>query len=418
MWLFKCLSDARRIIYILISALVVMMLATACSTSQPVASAAQDEAAPTPASAAGLATDLPAHATEPPALPAATAPRQIMLEVPQEGQAVSSPMQVQGWVSVTPFESTLRARVYDAAGQVVGEGPIMMTTEMGQPGNFAGTVVFNVRTGGPGRVEVAELSAKDGSIMVSAVASVTLSPVPATGAIEIPTAEARVTLPLHILARVGRPGEQVQAALIWQDGTVLTNNLPALPGEDGAGLVIGSIDWLREGPPPATPTQPARLELRSQAGELLAEQRLTVLSSDDPGVQRVLLYFVLGESLQIVERTIPSSEAIGTAVLNELLWGPPPNNLAGFETAIPTPEQVLTYPGRQSGWGPRVTLLKLTIVDGLATADFSKEMAAYAGGSLHVKLIHDQIAQILLQFPSVKQVIIAVEGQTEGVLQP
>jgi spore germination protein GerM len=65
-----------------------------------------------------------------------------------------------------------------------------------------------------------------------------------------------------------------------------------------------------------------------------------------------------------------------------------------------------------------VTLRKLTIADGVATADFSKEMQAYGGGSLRVSLIRQQIEQTLKQFATVRKVVIAVEGQTDGVLQP
>ncbi|HYP21907.1 MAG TPA: hypothetical protein VEY08_17695, partial [Chloroflexia bacterium] len=45
-----------------------------------------------------------------------------------------------------------------------------------------------------------------------------------TPGIEIPAAGARVTLPLHILARVGRPCEEVTAKLVWQDGTELSQD--------------------------------------------------------------------------------------------------------------------------------------------------------------------------------------------------
>lgn len=79
---------------------------------------------------------------------------------------------------------------------------------------------------------------------------------------------------------------------------------------------------------------------------------------------------------------------------------------------------MLSYPGREPGWGPRVTLRSLTIVDGVATAGFSKELNAYGGGSLRVMLIRQQIRQTLLQFPTVREVRIAIEGQTEGVLEP
>jgi Bacterial archaeo-eukaryotic release factor family 7 len=48
----------------------------------------------------------------------------------------------------------------------------------------------------------------------------TLSPQAETP-VEIPAAGARVTLPLHILARIGQPGGQLIARLRWQDGTEL-----------------------------------------------------------------------------------------------------------------------------------------------------------------------------------------------------
>jgi spore germination protein GerM len=132
----------------------------------------------------------------------------------------------------------------------------------------------------------------------------------------------------------------------------------------------------------------------------------------------VTVYFVLGEQLQATQRYIPRTLGVGAAALNELLWGPPPLNLAGFETAIPTPEDVLNYHARGADWGPRVTLRGLTITDGVATADFSREMQSYAGGSLRVMLIRQQIEQTLRQFPTVQEVRIAVEGETEGVLEP
>jgi spore germination protein GerM len=143
-----------------------------------------------------------------------------------------------------------------------------------------------------------------------------------------------------------------------------------------------------------------------------------MLSTSDPATQPITLYWVLGEDLVPVQQRLPQTTRIGTAALNELLWGPPPPNLAGFTTAIPTPEQVLSYPGRRSDWGSRVMLRSLTIVDGVATADFSKELNAYGGGSLRVQLIRQQITQTLRQFPTVRAVRIAIEGQTEGVLEP
>jgi len=245
----------------------------------------------------------------------------------------------------------------------------------------------------------------------------TVSPQAETS-VEIPAAGERLTLPLHILARLGQPGGQMIARLRWQDGAELMRVLPVLRGEDGQGLLIGTLNWMNEGPPPQPPTQPATLELLSSSGELQARQTLTMLSADDPNTQLITLYWVLGEDVAPVQQRVLRSMRIGTAVLNELLWGPGPPNVAGFTTAIPTPEQVLTFPGREGDWGPRVTLRSLTIVNGVATADLSKELKAYGGGSLRVMLIRKQITQTLLQFPTVREVRIAIEGQTEGVLEP
>ena len=421
----------------LLLALFLVVPLAACGTAAPAATETPQAITPTAAQAsatqavtatqAPMATQAPTAvqsltATEaPPSQPAATAttpPRQILIDVPAPGAMVSSPLEVRGSVSVSPFESTLRWRVYDAAGQVVGQGPIMVDAEMGQPGNFADQIAFTVSAGGPGRVEIAEMSAKDGSVVVSASVDVALVAPSSTSGIEIPKAGAYTVLPLHIQARVGLPGEQATVTLTWQDGTILEGQFQIRAGEDGRGLLIDSLDWMMEGPPPQPPSQPATLAIRSQDGQLLAEQTITILSADDPQVRTVTLYFLLGEELQPVQRLIAETEAVGAAALNELLWGPSPNNLAGFETAIPGPEEVLSYAGRGADWGPRVRLLKLTIVDGLATADFSKEIQAYGGGSLRAKLIHDQIVETLLQFSTVQEVVIAVEGQTEGVLQP
>jgi hypothetical protein len=63
----------------------------------------------------------------------------------------------------------------------------------------------------------------------------------------------------------------------------------------------------------------------------------------------------------------------------------------GFATAIPTPKDVLAYPGREAEWSARVTLRGLTIEDGVATADFSQELRAYGGGSARVWAIREQV---------------------------
>jgi spore germination protein GerM len=248
-----------------------------------------------------------------------------------------------------------------------------------------------------------------------------VAPPPTTGEqIELPAEGARVMLPLHILAYVGEPGEQLTAELRWQDNTRLRNTVTVLTGADGMGVVVANLDWVNALAPPVPATQPATLTLSAPLGGILASRQVTVVSPDDPNTQEIKLYWTVSgtEIVQPQTRRVLRSSSIGATALEELLWGPPAISQVGFGTSLPTPEQVLTYPGRQPDWGPRITLRKLTIDNGIATADFSKELRAYGGGSLRVKMIRDQITQTLQQFPTVREVRIAVEGETEGVLEP
>jgi hypothetical protein len=118
----------------------------------------------------------------------AQVPRTITLASPRPGSVVSSPVDVRGRVSVGPFENTLRGRVYDRAGRVVGQGPVNVTPDvpgtLGGPGSFAGRIPVSAGAAGPVRVEVADISAADGAVLASASVEVVLGPtrLPATGA--------------------------------------------------------------------------------------------------------------------------------------------------------------------------------------------------------------------------------------------
>jgi hypothetical protein len=248
------------------------------------------------------------------------------------------------------------------------------------------------------------------------------TPAPApTAQIRVPEAGTQVTLPLHIHAEVGEAGQEVTAALRQQDGSeLLARQFTTLAGPDGRGLLITSVYWGQE-IPPNPPTQPVTLELHDQHGAVLAEQALRLLSRDDPNTQVVSLYWRLDfapDGFDSEQQRIVRTEAIATAALEELLWGPVPGNPAGFQTAIPTPQEVLDYPDREAHWGSRVTLRNLTIENGVATADFSRELRAYGGGSTRVQAIREQITRALREFPTVDEVVIAIEGETAGILQP
>lgn len=61
---------------------------------------------------------------------------------------------------------------------------------------------------------------------------------------------------------------------------------------------------------------------------------------------------------------------------------------------------------------------KLTIENNVARVDFDKQLEYQVGGSCRVAAIRAQITQTLKQFPTVKEVIISIDGRTEDILQP
>lgn len=104
-----------------------------------------------------------------------------------------------------------------------------------------------------------------------------------------------------------------------------------------------------------------------------------------------------------VEREVAKTQAVARVALDELLAGIKPNEEnQGFFTSI----------------NPGVKINSLTIADGVAKVDFDKQMGYQVGGSCRVSAIRAQITETLKQFPTVKQVIISVNGNTEEALQP
>lgn len=104
-----------------------------------------------------------------------------------------------------------------------------------------------------------------------------------------------------------------------------------------------------------------------------------------------------------VERRVPAGEDTIRWTLTELISGP-------------THEEVRE--GYYTNIKPRTTLLGFDLNEGVATANFSEEIQSGIGGSCTVSAIRSQIVRTLLQFADVEEVIIAVEGKSEGVLQP
>ena len=93
----------------------------------------------------------------------------------------------------------------------------------------------------------------------------------------------------------------------------------------------------------------------------------------------------------------------GYAALDELLKGPTwAEQNAGYYTSI----------------NGGVKLNSLTIIDKTAYADFDAQIEKEVGGSCRVTAIRSQITQTLMQFPTVRSVIVSVDGRASDALQP
>lgn len=108
------------------------------------------------------------------------------------------------------------------------------------------------------------------------------------------------------------------------------------------------------------------------------------------------------ETVYSVVRRVEKTTAIAQAALSELIKGPTTNeSLAGSLTNIPV--------------GTKLNAIK--IENGIATADFNATLDPH-GGSCRVQAIRAQIEKTLLQFPTVKKVVITIDGKSTGILQP
>lgn len=103
-----------------------------------------------------------------------------------------------------------------------------------------------------------------------------------------------------------------------------------------------------------------------------------------------------------IEREIFQTKEVGFVAIFELLRGVLPGESKDYLSSIPE----------------GTILNSLIIRDGTAYADFNHVLEMNGGGSCHVQAIRAQITETLKQFPTVKNVVILVNGRTEAILQP
>lgn len=102
-------------------------------------------------------------------------------------------------------------------------------------------------------------------------------------------------------------------------------------------------------------------------------------------------------------RIIPKTTAVARAALEQLLLGTTNQDGDTLSTSI----------------NPGVKIQSLVIDNaGTAKVDFNEQLQFQVGGSCRVAAIRAQITKTLLQFPTIKNVIISIEGKTEDILQP
>jgi germination protein M len=120
------------------------------------------------------------------------------------------------------------------------------------------------------------------------------------------------------------------------------------------------------------------------------------------GTSIVRAYFVMGsftgnEGLVPVLREVPQTKGVATAAMRALLKGPNDAEMAGrpaIYTAIPDD----------------TTLLGLSIKDGVATVNLSKEFES-GGGSASALARLAQVTYTLTQFPTVDKVLFQLDGE-------
>jgi len=104
-----------------------------------------------------------------------------------------------------------------------------------------------------------------------------------------------------------------------------------------------------------------------------------------------------------VTREIPKTQAVARAALDELL-----NGLTEKEKA----DKYLT------NINEGVKIQRLEVKDGIAKVDFNDKLEFQVGGSCRVAAIRAQITETLKQFPTIKEVVISINGRAEDILQP
>lgn len=183
---------------------------------------------------------------------------------------------------------------------------------------------------------------------------------------------------------VGQPGP-FETRIFW-------NQLPTT----STGTLVMFEASARDGQPIHTVRVPVRFTASSAVSRFISLVSENVTPSTPTGCDVVYQQKIL----------VPSTTLPVEATLRALLRLDPVNIhklYPGYTTAIPAGTSVVS----------------LKVANGVATVVLSRQLEAYGGGSCNVMAIRTQIESTLKQFPSIRSVVISVEGKTpEESLQP
>lgn len=154
---------------------------------------------------------------------------------------------------------------------------------------------------------------------------------------------------------------------------------------------------------PDEPEQPATNGTTPETpDETPAEPEPTEPEPEPAKEMTVMLYWVsAGENALGVQRTLPYSEAVAAAAIEALIAGP-------------TDAELTTWPAISSAIPEGTKLLGVTVADGIAKIDLSKEFES-GGGTFSVTSRLAQVVYTLDQFPTIDAVEFYIEGEKVDV---
>jgi len=138
-------------------------------------------------------------------------------------------------------------------------------------------------------------------------------------------------------------------------------------------------------------------EEKCEVTPIAAENMIVKVYFGTPNSQQLMC-----NDVTAVERVISKTTSVGTRALEELFKGPTAEEKnKGYFTSIPVGSK----------------LNSLVVVNGEARADFNS-VTESGGGSCSMAMRGTQIGQTLLQFPTIKTVLISIDGRTKDIFQP